>query len=88
MKKIWDTAHQLGYSDLFIKQVGGEMTDDHLYVNRLRKIPCVDIIDFDPNTQKGFNPTWHTISDNMENIDKAVLQAVGQTVLHVIYNEK
>ncbi len=88
MKKIWDAAHQLGYSDLFIKQVGGEMTDDHLYVNRLRKIPCVDIIDFDPNTQKGFNPTWHTISDNMENIDKAVLQAVGQTVLHVIYNEK
>lgn len=87
MKKIWDTAHQLGYNSYFIKDNGGEVTDDHVYVNRLRQIPCVDIIDFNPNSDTGFNHTWHTLQDNLENIDRATLQAVGQTVMTVIYNE-
>ncbi|WP_300727609.1 M28 family peptidase [uncultured Bacteroides sp.] len=88
MKKIWKTADKLGYSNYFIKQDGGSVVDDHMYVNQLRQIPCVDIIDYNPNTDTGFNPTWHTIDDNIKNIDKATLQAVGQTVMTVIYNEK
>lgn len=88
MQKIWDIAHRLGYSSYFIKQDGGEVTDDHIYVNRFRQIPCVDIIDFRPNSEHGFNPTWHTVEDNMDHIDRGTLQAVGQTVLTVIYNEK
>ena len=88
MKKIWNAAHELGYSNMFIKEKGGEITDDHIYVNRYRQIPCVDIIHYDTNSYTGFNPTWHTIDDTMENIDRATLQAVGQTVLQVIYNEK
>ena len=35
----------------------------------------------------GFGPTWHTVNDNMEHIDRQVLKAVGQTVTQVIYNE-
>lgn len=88
MKKIWNAAHELGYGNTFIKEKGGEITDDHIYVNRFRQIPCVDIIHYDTNSDTGFNPTWHTINDTMENIDRATLQAVGQTVLQVIYNEK
>lgn len=88
MKKIWNAAHELGYGNTFIKEKGGEITDDHIYVNRYRQIPCVDIIHYDSNSDTGFNPTWHTIDDTIENIDRATLQAVGQTVLQVIYNEK
>lgn len=83
----------MGYSpqprilQTFHQNDGGEVTDDHVYVNRFRQIPCVDIIDFNPNNGEGFNPTWHTINDNMDNIDKATLQAVGQTVMTVVYNE-
>lgn len=88
MKKIWDTAERLGYGQYFIKQEGGEVTDDHVYVNRFRGIPCVDIIHYDIQGNTGFNPTWHTTDDIIENIDKATLQAVGQTVMEVIYNEK
>lgn len=87
MKKIWDTAARLGYDNYFISTDGGEVTDDHVYVHSLRQMPCVDIIDFNPNTDTGFNPTWHTLNDNMQHIDKATLQAVGQTVTAVIYNE-
>ena len=88
MKKIWNTAERLGYGQYFIKQEGGEVTDDHVYVNRFRGIPCVDIIHYDIQGNTGFNPTWHTTDDTIENIDKATLQAVGQTVMEVIYNEK
>ena len=88
MKKIWKMADHLGYSNYFIKEDGGQITDDHIYVNQYRQIPCVDIIHYDTQTNTGFNPTWHTLEDNLENIDKATLQAVGQTVMGVIYNEK
>lgn len=88
MKKIWNMAERLGYGRYFVKEEGGEVTDDHVYVNRYRQIPCVDIIHYDMNGSTGFNPTWHTVDDTMEHIDKATLQAVGQTVMGVIYNEQ
>ena len=88
MKKVWKAAHKLGFNRYFFKEEGGEVVDDHVYVNRYRQIPCVDIIDFDVKGRNGFNPTWHTQEDNLEHIDRNTLQAVGQTVLQVIYNEK
>lgn len=88
MKKIWKMADHLGYSNYFIKEDGGQVTDDHVYVNQYRQISCVDIIHYDTQSNTGFNPTWHTLDDSLENIDKATLQAVGQTVMGVIYNEK
>ena len=35
-----------------------------------------------------FPPTWHTHDDNLDNISKESLDAVGKTVLNVIYKEK
>ena len=87
MKKIWEAAHRLGYGQYFPKREGTEVTDDHVYVFNLRQIPCVDIINYDPKGDSGFGDFWHTTGDTMEQIDKATLQAVGQTVLQVIYNE-
>ena len=37
MKKIWKMADKLGYGNYFIKQNGGEVTDDHIYVNQYRE---------------------------------------------------
>ena len=87
MKKIWEAAHRLGYGAFFPKKEGTEVTDDHVYVFNLRQIPCVDIINYNPKGDTGFGDFWHTTSDTMEQIDKATLQAVGQTLLQVIYNE-
>lgn len=88
VKKIWDTAHQLGFGSFFPKTEGMEVTDDHIYVNEYARIPCVDIINYDPKSDTGFGDFWHTVDDNMSIIDKVTLQAVGQTILNVIYNEK
>lgn len=87
MKKIWNKAHEAGFGKYFIKETGQEVTDDHIYVNELARIPCVDIINYDEGNGS-FGETWHTVNDNMDNIDKNTLKAVGQTVMEVIYNEK
>ena len=88
VEKIWDAAHRLGFGSFFPKADGSEVTDDHVYVYNLRKIPCVDIINYDPTCDTGFGDFWHTTGDTMDVIDKNTLTAVGQTVLEVIYNEK
>lgn len=85
-KKVWKAARKLDYGKSFVDEKGGSVTDDHLFVNRLARIKTIDIIPSDP--EGGFTPTWHTINDTMDHIDKNTLKAVGQTVLEVIYNEK
>lgn len=88
-RKVWKKAKQLGHSRLFIDEDGGGTTDDHLYVNRIAKIKTIDIVPHHPECEaSSFGPTWHTVNDDMENIDPATLQAVGHTVVEVIYNEK
>ena len=83
---VWSTARDLGYGKYFINARGGSVIDDHYYVIERRKIPCLDIINFDPNNSPyGFGAHWHTLGDNMNVIDKETLKAVGQTVLDVIY---
>jgi Zn-dependent M28 family amino/carboxypeptidase len=85
--KIWDVAAGLGFEKFFINQTGGSVTDDHLYVNQLAGIPSANIIQYDPQSSKGFGDYWHTVNDNMSNIDKETLFAVGTTLMHIIYNE-
>ena len=60
------------------------MTDDHVPVCR-SGIPCIDIIGIDEE-QGTFPLTWHTIDDNIDNIFKPTLKAVGQTMLEVLFN--
>lgn len=87
MDKIWSQASALGLGQYFINEPGGGITDDHICVNKIAGIPSVDIIQFDKNSPTGFGTYWHTINDTMDNVDKNTLQAVGVTLLNVIYNE-
>ena len=84
---VWQTAAQIGYGQFFPDRQGGYVTDDHVPVNQIAQIPCIDIIPYFTDGESGFGPTWHTVNDNMDHIDRQVLKAVGQTVLQVIYNE-
>ena len=86
--KIWNTAAHLGYGQWFNNNIGGYITDDHIYVHQYLKIPCVNIIQYDPTTNTNFGHYWHTHNDTMENIDVNTFKAVGQTVMEVIYKEQ
>ena len=88
VEKVWRAAQAAGYGSFFPMKEGGFITDDHVPVNDIAHIPCIDIINHYPDCpQSSFGPTWHTVSDDMQHIDKNTLQAVGQTLLQVIYSE-
>lgn len=85
--KVWTIAHSLGYSDYFVKQNVPAITDDHLFINRLAKIPMIDIVPY--RSGLGFFGDFHhTRNDNMSLISKETLAVVGTTLLHVIYSEE
>ena len=85
---VWNAANNAGYSEYFPMADGGMVTDDHLPINQIANIPTIDIISYYPDCeQSSFGPTWHTVNDTMEHIDKNTLQAVGQTIIQVLYSE-
>lgn len=89
VEKVWKTASRIGYGNFFIQTNSPEITDDHLYINQIAKIPTIDIVEYDPNAKQGYFAHYHhTHKDNIEIIDKNTLKAVGQTVIDVIWNEK
>lgn len=84
--KVWNTASKLGYGNHFINAQSSGITDDHIYVNQIANIPCVVIIHYDI-INSDFFEHHHRVSDNMEQIDPAILQMVGQTVMQVVMEE-
>lgn len=80
-----DLVWRLAQGSHFANVQGGAVTDDHIFINRAG-IPCVDIIDLRSDSETGFCPAWHTVSDTMDGISATTLADVGQTLLNVIAN--
>ncbi len=88
VNKVWAAAAMAGKGSHFPPTNGGYITDDHVPVNEIARIPMVDIVPYYPDCQQSnFGPTWHTVNDTMENLDKTSLAATGQTILQLLYNE-
>lgn len=84
---VWRIARELGYSDYFTNEIGHPINDDHIYVNVNANIPMIDIIHLENNEESSFYPYWHTLKDNIEQIDPKTLGMVGDVVLNVIYRK-
>ena len=88
VSRVWQAASVVGYGSFFPPSHGGSITDDHVPVNEVAGIPCIDIIPYYPDCEaSSFGPTWHTVNDDMDHIDKNTLKAVGQTIIQVIFSE-
>ena len=84
VSSVWQTASRLGYSQYFVDTPGSGIVDDHIAPNLIAKIPTIQM-----NTQTGmFFSDHHTTTDDMRNIDRGTLKAVGQTLVQVLYNEQ
>jgi Zn-dependent M28 family amino/carboxypeptidase len=70
--QIWETAARLGYRKQFIPEPRWALLDDHIPFVR-RKIPAVNIIDFD-------YPYWHTTADTVDKVSAESLHRVGRTL--------
>ena len=84
--KVWSMAERSGFGDRFINKSGGAVVDDHIFLNKAG-IESINIIESKNDATGSFAPTWHTVDDNLDNIDPSSLHAAGQTVLNLIYNE-
>lgn len=84
VRDIWRTAGRLGYGNYFTNDRTNPTTDDHVFVNEYAKIPSACIVEF--HTDEGnYGDFHHTHEDDMSVIDKKTLNAVGETVMEVIY---
>ena len=86
-QQLWDIAARNGYGKIFLNKMGSAILDDHVQLIKAG-IPAIDIIEYHPEDENGFNHRWHTVADNMEGISKETLSAVGTTVMNYIANLK
>lgn len=86
--RTWEAARYADAASYFPQTQGGFITDDHVPVNEVARIPTIDIIPFFTDAENSFGPTWHTTSDTVENIDPEVLRAVGQTLVQLLSEEE
>lgn len=86
--EIWSIAAEKGYDYLFRDEQGGRIADDHVIVEQNTGIPMINIIHHRLNESGSieFPPYWHTRADDIDIIDRKVLQAVGEVLLELIYN--
>lgn len=87
VQMIWHIAHQLGFGDYFDLDEGGAVMDDHVSIYQYTHIPSLDIVPHVSGSRSSFGETWHTLKDTPDNIDPAVMNAVGQVMLQTLYND-
>ena len=86
VKKVWAWGNELGFGQYFVYSNSDPIIDDHLFMNK-GGVPSIDIIEYDPGSDFFFGDYHHTQKDDIDIISKETLHAVGETVMHVIYNE-
>jgi glutaminyl-peptide cyclotransferase len=74
---VWNTAHKLGYSDLFRDQETSAQDDHDSFL--ARGVPAVDVIGDFVN-----NGYWHTPEDNLDKISAKMLAIVGHVFLESV----
>lgn len=88
MNRTWRIAERLGYKHFFSwEEIDFVGIDDHIVVYEERGIPCIDIIEYDATTASGFFDHHHTHGDVLAEIDPQTLDAVGETVLELIFTQ-
>ena len=82
VEKVWSAAERVGAFQ-FKRNLGSYVRDDHLMLYEHAGIPAIDIIDMD-YVQGGVN-LWHTSFDTPERCSPESLDAVGRTLIELIY---
>ena len=80
VKDIWATAARLGVRE-FVARPGQEISDDHVMLHDIGRIPCIDVIDFN-------YPPWHTQGDTPDKCSPLSLAKVGWVIREWLKNVK
>jgi Zn-dependent M28 family amino/carboxypeptidase len=74
--RVWQTAADLGYSNIFVQESGGEVIDDHVPLLRAG-LRVIDVIDLT-------YPPHHTPHDTMDKISAKSLAIVGDVATALV----
>lgn len=85
--RVWQTAEELGYSDYFVAQAGGAVTDDHVPLIR-KGLRVIDVIDVDYVEQRGPRHYHHTIYDTIDKVSARSLQIVGDVAVTLVVGKE
>ena len=85
LDKVWNLAQKMGHGNSFVNENSPPLVDDHYFINKVAGIPMIDIINRPTNDH--FVAHWHTVNDQLANIEPETLKFTGQVVLAVIYRE-
>jgi len=77
---VWRTAKRLGVTEFSSRVRSGDIRDDHVPLNRIAKIPTIDIIDFDYPSPR-HRSYWHTEQDSADKCSAESLGKVGWVIL-------
>lgn len=80
---VWGTAGRLGYSNVFVRQQVGEITDDHDPFLQ-HHVPSVDIIELGGYMPGSSAPYWHTPQDTMDKLSPKSLAISGHVILESV----
>jgi Zn-dependent M28 family amino/carboxypeptidase len=76
VSKVWQTAADLGYADIFVQESGGQITDDHVPLLNAG-LRVIDVIDLT-------YPPHHTPQDTMDKISAKSLGIVGDVATALV----
>jgi hypothetical protein len=76
---MWATAAKLGYSQIFLNTSTGAEDDHDSFLKR--KVPSIDVIDFDRQQDV---PFWHTADDTLDKISARSLAISGHVFLETV----
>lgn len=76
---IWQTASRLGYQDVFVSSRDAVSDDHNPFLDR--KVPAVDLIDYDGYVKLGY---WHTTQDTLDKISPRSIAITGHVILESI----
>lgn len=85
MDKYWRVAAALGKGNVFVDERTSAILDDHLYINQNINVPTIDIVQNSPDGN--FYPYWHTMGDDLSQIDRNSLKVVADVTLKAIYGD-
>lgn len=74
--KVWSTAEDLGYANVFIQRPKYTVRDDHVPLQAVG-IKAIDVIDID-------YPYHHTLDDTLDKVSAESLQVVGTVAVALI----
>ncbi|HTE47381.1 MAG TPA: M28 family peptidase [Gemmatimonadaceae bacterium] len=91
VNRVWQTAMDLGYGNSFIREVGQQITDDHVPL-QAKGLRVIDVLDIQygplPSGHNAFtasSPNYHhTLQDTFDKVSAKSLQIVGDVAVTLV----